>query len=56
MLEAEPGVGDRRTLQTVGVQTDWNFTVALRLPMAFSVGYAEASRTANGGATKFWFR
>jgi len=23
------------------VQVDWNFTVALRLPMTFSIGYAE---------------
>ena len=28
-------------LQTVGVQTDWNFTVAHRLPMVLSLGYAE---------------
>jgi len=40
-LEAEPVNGDRRSLQSVGVQADWNFTVAHRLPMVFSVGYAE---------------
>lgn len=40
-LEVEPGIGDRRSLQSVGVQADWNFTVAHRLPMVFSVGYAE---------------
>ena len=39
-LEAEPRNGDRRSLQTVGVQTDWNFTVAHRLPMVLSLGYA----------------
>ena len=40
-LEAEPSIGDRRSLQTLGVQTDWNFTVAHRLPMVFSLGYAQ---------------
>ena len=39
-LEAEPRFGDRRSLQTLGLQTDWNFTVAHRLPMTLSVGYA----------------
>lgn len=39
-LEAEPRTGERRSLQTVGVQTDWNFTIAHRLPMTFSLGYA----------------
>ncbi|MBK8545631.1 MAG: hypothetical protein IPL62_20145 [Caulobacteraceae bacterium] len=39
-MEAEPRFGDRRSLQTLGIQTDWNFTVAHRLPMTFSVGYA----------------
>lgn len=40
-LEAEPAAGDRRSLQTVGIQTDWNFTIAHRLPMVLSLGYAE---------------
>jgi hypothetical protein len=40
-LEAEPRNGDRRSLQTVGIQTDWNFTVAHRLPMVLSLGYAQ---------------
>jgi hypothetical protein len=40
-LEAEPSIGDRRSLQTVGIQTDWNFTIAHRLPMVLSLGYAE---------------
>jgi hypothetical protein len=39
-LEAEPRAGGRRSLQTLGVQTDWNFTVAHRLPMTLSLGYA----------------
>jgi hypothetical protein len=39
-LEAAPRNGDRRSLQTLGVQTDWNFTVAHRLPMVLSLGYA----------------
>jgi hypothetical protein len=41
VLEAAPAVGERRTLQTIGIQTDWNFTVAHRLPMVLSLGYAE---------------
>jgi len=40
-LEAEPSVGERRSYQTIGIQTDWNFTVAHRLPMVLSLGYAE---------------
>lgn len=40
-LYAEPRMGDGRSLQTVGIQTDWNFTVAHRLPMVLSLGYAE---------------
>jgi hypothetical protein len=40
-LVAEPSIGDQRSLQTLGVQIDWNFTIALRLPMVLSIGYAE---------------
>ncbi|MBX9745505.1 MAG: hypothetical protein K2X34_01290 [Hyphomonadaceae bacterium] len=40
-LEVEPAFGDRRSLQSIGFQADWNFTFAHRLPMTFSVGYAE---------------
>jgi hypothetical protein len=40
-LYAEPAAGDDRSLQTVGIQTDWNFTIAHRLPMVLSLGYAE---------------
>ena len=41
-LEAEPAIGDQpQSLQTVGIQIDWNFTVAHRLPMVLSLGYAE---------------
>jgi hypothetical protein len=36
---AQP-TGPNRTLETAGGQLDFNFTVALRLPMTFSVGYA----------------
>ncbi len=39
-LEAESRTGENRSLQSVGVQTDWNFTVAHRLPMTLSLGYA----------------
>jgi hypothetical protein len=40
-LYVEPSVGESRSLQTIGIQTDWNFTVAHRLPMVLSLGYAE---------------
>ena len=40
-LVAEPSIGETRTLETVGVQVDFNFTAALRLPMVLSLGYAE---------------
>ncbi len=40
VLAVKPGIGPTRTLETAGGQVDWNFTVALRLPMVFSVGYA----------------
>ncbi|MFT3728972.1 MAG: hypothetical protein QM759_14205 [Terricaulis sp.] len=41
VLDADPSVGDHRTLETAGFQVDWNFTAALRLPMVLSLGYAE---------------
>ena len=40
VLEVDPGGRDRRTLETVGGQLDFNFTFALRLPMVLSVGAA----------------
>ena len=36
----DTGSGSNHTLSNVGIQLDWNFTVALRLPMTFSIGYA----------------
>lgn len=36
----DPPTGPRRTLESLGGQVDFNFTVALRLPMVLSVGYA----------------
>ncbi|HVZ98974.1 MAG TPA: hypothetical protein VG841_01525 [Caulobacterales bacterium] len=41
VLEADPASGPSRTFETVGAQIDWNFTAASRLPMVFSLGYAE---------------
>jgi hypothetical protein len=32
--------GWSETYKTAGLQIDWNFTVAVRLPMVFSIGYA----------------
>jgi len=40
VLAVKPAEGDARTYQTVGAQVDFNFTIALRLPMVFSLGYA----------------
>jgi len=40
-LEVERATGERRSLQTIGIQTDWNFTIAHRLPMVLSLGYAQ---------------
>ncbi len=41
LLTIDPGTATKTvTLENVGVQCDLNFTVALRLPMTFSVGYA----------------
>ncbi len=40
-LFAEPSIGESHTYETAGVQVDFNFTAALRLPMVLSVGYAE---------------
>ena len=36
----DTGSGPSHTLSNLGIQLDWNFTVALRLPMTFSIGYA----------------
>ena len=40
VLAVDPPTGPRRTLETVGGQIDFNLTVALRLPMVLSLGYA----------------
>ncbi len=40
VLQTDPGLTGARTLESVGFQLDFNFTVAVRLPMTFSVGYA----------------
>ncbi len=40
VLGVNPWEHDRRTLETVGGQFDFNFTVALRLPMVLSIGAA----------------
>ena len=40
VLAVAPPTGPNRTFETVGGQVDFNFTVALRLPMTFSVGFA----------------
>jgi sugar lactone lactonase YvrE len=40
MLSANPGAMNEHELGNVGFQLDLNFTVALYLPMTFSVGYA----------------
>lgn len=40
VLFADMGLGTERTLGNAGAQIDFNFTLAHRLPMTFSVGYA----------------
>ncbi|MGH6908616.1 MAG: hypothetical protein ACREEG_00385, partial [Phenylobacterium sp.] len=40
VMAMDPANGAARTFETVGGQVDFNFTVALRLPMVFSVGVA----------------
>lgn len=40
VMAMDPATGSARTFETVGAQVDFNFTVALRLPMVFSVGAA----------------
>jgi hypothetical protein len=47
-LRVDPPSGSSQTLATVGGQMDFNFTLALRLPMTFSVGYARGFRLDNG--------
>ena len=39
-LWADPGLQSERTLGDAGAQIDFNFTLAHRLPMTFSIGYA----------------
>jgi hypothetical protein len=40
VMLADPGNEDHKTLENVGFQLDWNFTVAVRLPMTLSIGDA----------------
>jgi hypothetical protein len=40
LLAGDPGAHAASTSEDLGFQVDLNFTVALRLPMTFSVGYA----------------
>ena len=40
VLEGDPGAHAASTSEDLGFQVDLNFTVVLRLPMTFSVGYA----------------
>ncbi len=38
VLLADPGNEGKKTLEDVGFQLDWNFTIAVRLPMTLSIG------------------
>ncbi len=40
MLVADPGLSTERTVEDLGFQVDWNFTIAVRLPMTLSIGDA----------------
>jgi hypothetical protein len=42
--------GWHQTYETAGIQVDWNFTVAVRLPMTLSLGYAHGFGKAPGRA------
>jgi hypothetical protein len=51
VVAGEPPTGPERTLESLGGQVDLSFTVALRLPMTLSFGYAEgleSGRNAHG--------
>ncbi|HWA59846.1 MAG TPA: hypothetical protein VG939_00655 [Caulobacteraceae bacterium] len=52
VLAVAPPTGPNRTLGTIGAQADLNFTVALRLPMTFSVGVARGFEHNRGGHTE----
>ncbi|HVZ69409.1 MAG TPA: hypothetical protein VG891_08085 [Rhizomicrobium sp.] len=41
VLASNPGASDSGHTESVGGQLDFNFTVAVRLPMTFSIGYAK---------------
>ncbi len=47
VLADQPTTGGEQTLATVGAQVNFNFTVALRLPMTFSLGYAHGFALSN---------
>ena len=40
VLLGDPGRHASHDYESLGFQLDWNFTIAVRLPMTFSVGYA----------------
>ena len=46
-LVANPGGVEERTAYTIGGQIDFNFTVAHRLPMTFSAGFASGFEHGN---------
>jgi hypothetical protein len=50
-MRVGPPSGGSQSVATVGGQADLNFTVALRLPMTFSVGYARGFRLDGGPAS-----
>ncbi|MFI4933651.1 MAG: YncE family protein [Caulobacterales bacterium] len=49
VMAVDPGFGPERALETVGAQVDWNFTVALRLPMVLSFGFGKGFGAAQFG-------
>lgn len=40
VLDKDPGAHDQQTVENLGAQMDWNFTIAVRLPMTLSIGDA----------------
>ncbi|MGE5723018.1 MAG: hypothetical protein ACM3YM_11225, partial [Sphingomonadales bacterium] len=53
VLAVDHAIGGSQTYETLGVQIDLNFTVALRLPMTFSIGAARGFTRGREGRTEW---
>lgn len=52
-LVTDPGGNRERTLFSAGLQVDWQFTLAHRLPMTLSVGWAQGFEDGHGRGTEW---